>query len=268
MSASGGGEQRLTDADVDASTPEGLFFQIEPAWSPDGSTIAFASKRSGNVRPLRDERGRERDAAADLDEGGRRPAGLVARRQADRLRPGRPGRLFVMDADGSGARRVTDEEVDETEPAWSPDGRWIAYVRESARARASASSGSCGPDGSQRRRLTKLGGVAQGPAWSPDGRRIAFSANVDDKRLRHLHGRRRRQGRAPRDVGRGLVRAGLVARRQDDRLLGRRGDRRDRRRERRRARCSPTRRTTTRARPGGPAPRRGRTDAGDRPRGE
>lgn len=41
-SATGGGERRLTDADVDASTPEGLFFQDEPAWSPDGSTIAFA----------------------------------------------------------------------------------------------------------------------------------------------------------------------------------------------------------------------------------
>ena len=34
-----------------------------------------------------------------------------------------------MDADGAGAHRVTKEEVDETEPAWSPDGRWIAYSR-------------------------------------------------------------------------------------------------------------------------------------------
>ncbi len=53
MSASGGGEHRLTDAQGDPSTPSGLFFQIEPAWSPDGSTIAFASKRSGTSISMR-----------------------------------------------------------------------------------------------------------------------------------------------------------------------------------------------------------------------
>ena len=35
MSASGGGQKRLTDNEVDPSTPQGLLFQIEPAWSPD-----------------------------------------------------------------------------------------------------------------------------------------------------------------------------------------------------------------------------------------
>jgi len=55
-----------------------------------------------------------------------------------------------------------------TEPAWSPDGRWIAYV----------SGGSLfvtSPDGTRQRQLTHGVSVPDGPpSWSPDGRRIAF----------------------------------------------------------------------------------------------
>ncbi|NIQ85809.1 MAG: hypothetical protein GTN83_13545, partial [Acidobacteria bacterium] len=36
-------------------------------------------------------------------------------------------RLWVANADGSGARRLTDSNASEHFPTWSPDGRWIAY---------------------------------------------------------------------------------------------------------------------------------------------
>jgi TolB protein len=180
LSTSGGDEQRLTAADADASTPEGLFFQTEPAWSPDGSTIAFASKRSGSfdlyamssdgsgTRPLTSTS--EEDSQPTWSPDGTRIA--FAR--------GASSRLFVMDADGSGARRVTDGLNEEGEPAWSPDGSWIAYVRK-APGTSIRELWLVRPDGSQGRPLTRLGGVAQAPSWSPDGRRIVFSANVDDK---------------------------------------------------------------------------------------
>ena len=182
MSASGGGEHRLTDARGDSSTPQGLFFQIDPAWSPDGSTIAFASKRSGNLdlyAMRADGSGTNRLTSTKEDE--TQPTWSP---DGDRIAfaRGAPSRLFVMNADGAGAHRVTDEEAEEGEPAWSPDGRWLAYVR-----REPGSSirelWLVRPDGSQPRRLTKLNGVAQAPAWSPDGRQIAFSANTTSNRF-------------------------------------------------------------------------------------
>lgn len=182
LSTTEGDERRLTKTEVDASTPRGLFFQIEPAWSPDGSTIAFASKRSG---------GFDLYAMSAAGSGTRR---LTSTREDDgqptwspdgeriAFVRGASGRLFVMDADGSGARRLTGDEAEENEPAWSPDGSTVAYSR-----RVPGSSVRelwlMRPDGSRRRQLTKLGGIAQAPAWSPDGRRLAFSANVEGDRF-------------------------------------------------------------------------------------
>ncbi len=180
-SATGGGERRLTDADVDASTPEGLFFQDEPAWSPDAGTIAFASKRAGTFDLYvmnADGSGTMRLTSTKEDDNHPTWSPDGARIAFTR---GVPSRIFVMGADGSGARQVTDDESGEHEPAWSPDGSWIAYSR-----RTPGSSireiWLVKPDGSQRHALTKLGGIAQAPAWSPAGQRIVFSATVEDNR--------------------------------------------------------------------------------------
>jgi TolB protein len=180
VGVSGGEEERLTDAEVDPSTPQGLFFQTDPAWSPDGTTIAFASKRSGSLdlyAMSADGSGTRRLTSTKEDEG--QPTWSP---DGDRIAfaRGASSRIFVMGADGSGAHRLTDGEADESEPAWSPDGRWIAYVRREAGS-SIRELWLVRPDGSQPRQLTKLGGVAQAPAWSPDGRRIVFSANATGK---------------------------------------------------------------------------------------
>jgi len=182
VNTSEGGEHRLTDARGDPSTPRGLLFQTDPAWSPDGSTIAFASKRSGTFDLYamnRDGSGTRRLTSTMEDDV--QPSWSP---DGDRIAfaRGASSRLFVMNADGSGARRVTDEELEEGEPAWSPDGRLIAYVRRNP-GTSIRELWLVRPDGSQRHRLTKLGGVAQAPAWSPDGTRLVFSANVANNRF-------------------------------------------------------------------------------------
>ena len=42
-------------------------------------------------------------------------------------RDGRP-QIYIMNADGSGLRRVSTGQADETSPTWSPDGNWLAFV--------------------------------------------------------------------------------------------------------------------------------------------
>ncbi|MFN2467397.1 MAG: hypothetical protein ABR521_04595 [Gaiellaceae bacterium] len=72
-----------------------------PAYSPDGRRIAFVS---------------------DRDEHGVTQLGS----DEDKL----SNELYVMEADGSGARRLTRTDEDEDLPSWSPDGRRIAYEVE------------------------------------------------------------------------------------------------------------------------------------------
>jgi TolB protein len=167
--------RRVTKEKGDPSSPAGLFFQVEPAWSPDGRKIAFVSGRDG------------------------------------------VGHIFVMNWDGSGLTRVTNTKQDDHHPSWSPDGRYLVFSREGALFRASAIGGPARrvgrglgnasdpayspdgkliaydyrrpgfsirevyvmhADGTGIRQVTKLRQVSGLPAWSPDGTRIAFQSNI------------------------------------------------------------------------------------------
>jgi dipeptidyl aminopeptidase/acylaminoacyl peptidase/polyisoprenoid-binding protein YceI len=83
--------------------------------------------------------------------------------------------LFTIGADGRGLRRVGDDDAGELDPAWSPDGRRIAYARaEPFQFSPPPSVHLARPDGSGRRDLTP-GQPSFQPDWSPDGRRIALT---------------------------------------------------------------------------------------------
>jgi len=106
-----------------------------------------------------------------------RPEGKIAFVSGDFGDP-RRRKIWIMRPDGSGRRRLTAEVGDpgEDSPAWSPDGKRIAfsairadrvriYVRDS--------------DGKNEICLTPDAGMAEDyehPAWSPDAKTIAFCA--------------------------------------------------------------------------------------------
>jgi len=79
--------------------------------------------------------------------------------------------IYVMNADGSGERKLTPNAGFEESPAWSPDGRRIAFVGHGDNNVSDLYV--VNADGSGQKRLTRTAGVGS-PAWSPDGARIAF----------------------------------------------------------------------------------------------
>jgi Tol biopolymer transport system component len=90
--------------------------------------------------------------------------------------------LYVMNADGSGKRRLAGSLAGNHSSAWSPDGRKLVFaIQLRGSAGLCGRAGACNnelfltnADGSGLRRLTR-NAVADGDAvWSPDGRMIAF----------------------------------------------------------------------------------------------
>ena len=173
--AEGKHERRMTKEKGDLASPSGLFFQVEPAWSPDGLSIAFSSQRDGTPHIFvmsADGAGTRR-----LTNGAQSDSHPSWSRDGRRIVFSREGALFVVPSAGGKARRVGHGLGSATDPAWSPDGTLIAYdyrepgfsIREVFVMNA---------DGTGIRQVTKLGQVSGLPAWSPDGKRLAFQSNV------------------------------------------------------------------------------------------
>jgi len=178
LNADGSAQKRLTENPAHRSS-NGVFFQVEADWSPDGRRIAFASRRHGSFDIYvmnADGTGTRRLTATSDDDDN--PTWSPDGR---RLAFNRAGDIYVMRADGTGVRRVTVDVDPQTDPAWSPDGTWIAYVR--------GSQGTVGvdlrevwlvqPDGKRNHALTTMGASSYSPAWSPDSTRIAFACMVE-----------------------------------------------------------------------------------------
>ncbi|HEU4365438.1 MAG TPA: hypothetical protein VFT13_08215, partial [Candidatus Krumholzibacteria bacterium] len=84
----------------------------------------------------------------------------------------------VLDADPLTARPLTDTTTTTLAPAWSPDGRSIAFRRFFADGRGEICV--CDPAGGSTRALVTTGRIADFLSWSPDGKRIAFSMVEND----------------------------------------------------------------------------------------
>jgi len=95
--------------------------------------------------------------------------------------------LYRVALTGAGAeegreRLSPDQPVDDSAPAWSPDGQWIAFGRAPADTAAGRQLWLMRPDGSEARALTDEAAIFHGPpAWSPDGGTLLYQRyRLDD----------------------------------------------------------------------------------------
>lgn len=178
MSADGKGEHRLTPREGDAPEGESVFWQIDPAWSPDATKIAFVSARTGEAHVY--VMNADGTGTTQLTSGATSDTHPTWSPDGTSIALARAGDIYVMGADGSNPTRVSDINAQESDPAWSPDGGWIAYIKRTPGTPVQ-NLWVMHPDGSGRRALTRQGGRAFTPSWSPDSRRIVFSMNRDEE---------------------------------------------------------------------------------------
>jgi Tol biopolymer transport system component len=151
-----------------------------PSWSPDATRLAFVSDRDGlpQIYSLEIASGRVTrltfTKALEDDDGDYQPrwssrGQIVFYRELDGV-----DSIFVMNADGGGAKQLVDGQGSDWGPVWSPDGTRVAYVGGSA-----DDDGSyidvVAADGTGHVRLTSSAADSQ-PSWSPDGKRIVFTS--------------------------------------------------------------------------------------------
>ena len=87
----------------------------------------------------------------------------------------RVSHLWRVRTDGTGTAQLTSGKDGESQPRWSPDGKWIAFVGK--RDGAETAQVHLLPlDGGEARALTTHATAASSPAWSPDGRYVYFMA--------------------------------------------------------------------------------------------
>lgn len=148
-------------------------FELEPAWSPDGSEIAYAVGAPfgpGESVWVVD---------ADGTDARRLGAGTQPAWSPDgrRLAVSRDGDIVTMSRTGGDVRPVTSGAPVDLSPTWAPDGRHIAWARQDERPSGGLREDlrMARPDGSQPRRLTTTAAAESAPAFSPDGTLLAFS---------------------------------------------------------------------------------------------
>ena len=95
--------------------------------------------------------------------------------------------IYIMDADGQNLRRLTNHPDVDRDPAWSPDGRQIAFISY-AKPNRRDDIYIIGVNGQNRRNLTNHPADDGRPAWSPDGRQIVFDSNRDGQGRVNHHG--------------------------------------------------------------------------------
>ena len=147
---------------------------IEPSWSPDGQSLAYV--RSSRILVVARAAGGQRrsitvDPTGQIEWPTWSPDGrqiVFSELQTSALPVSE--QLFVVGSDGTGLRRLTTTIENDHSPAFTPDGRRIAYAHWGVK----PGIWLVNRDGGNPHQLVALRGWAFGLGWSPTGDTLAF----------------------------------------------------------------------------------------------
>jgi len=184
----------LTQLTVDPSGGD------SPSWSPDGEAIVFQGAPGGNLDIYAinvDGAGLTQltndpasDFGASWSPNGDKIAFVSYRDDPSPATcfPFCNDEIYVMNSDGSGVTRLTDNSFRDNFVTWSPDGTRLSFVSTRDDPNPTTCFPSCNleiysmnPDGSAVTRLTDHPAREFAHAWSPDGTKIAFETDRDDE---------------------------------------------------------------------------------------
>lgn len=187
MREDGSGVRQLTD---------GEYSSTEPAWSPDGTRIAYArstGSTAGDALWVMAADGSNKeplitDPRTGNPQLGNRPAWspdgtkLAFDRCLNCEAGGLNYEIFIADLQTGIIDTLTSHPVEDSHPTWSPDGTWIAFTSnrdyfdaDTMRFRKEIYIVSASD--SKPQRLTETG-ISRDPVWNPNGNTIGFGSNV------------------------------------------------------------------------------------------
>lgn len=176
-----GARYNLWVADADGENAQSALASTEPiispAWSPNGSQIAYVSFESHKpVVYTHDVASGKRRLIANFKGSNSAPAWSPdGRTLTVTLSRDGGSQIYAIDANGGEPRRLTQSASIDTEPAFSPDGKSIYFVSDRG---GSPQIYRMNASGSNPERVTFTGSYNISPAVSPDGRWLAYISRI------------------------------------------------------------------------------------------